>query len=85
MGSAAKRPISEIARDISREWKKVYFGAVPYLEAMHTLSTSADMYGMDSGESIVLYFLGNANSFRGPRAKELKAELRQHLPRQYQR
>ena len=74
-----KRPIHAIARDIKREWKNVYFGAVPYLDAMLDLSSSADNYGADSGQEIVLYFLSNANAFRGPKAKSLKAELKEHM------
>ena len=34
------RPIYEIANDIGRNWKNVYFGARPYLEAMCTRSQS---------------------------------------------
>jgi len=70
------RPLSEIAREIRADWKKVYFGAVPYLAAMLTLNTMDDMYGCDSAESIVLYFLSNANSWRGDVARRIKAELK---------
>jgi hypothetical protein len=31
---------------------------------------------MDSAESVVLYFLANASSYRGDKAREYKAELR---------
>lgn len=70
------RPIHQIAREIRREWKNVYFGAVPYLDAMFSLDRIADSYGMDSGASVVCYFLANASTFRGPVAKALKAELK---------
>lgn len=70
------RAICDIAYDIRKEWKKPYFGAVPYLDAMCGLDSINDSYGADSARSIVLYFLGNAATFRGPRAKELKAELK---------
>jgi hypothetical protein len=73
------RPISEIAADIRRCWRppgRIYFGAVPYLEAMADLGTVDDFYGADSARSIVLYFLSNAASFRGPDARRLKAELK---------
>ena len=73
------RPIRAIARDIKQEWKKVYFGAVPYLNAMLSLNDMQDYYGADDARSIVLYFLSNAGSFRGPKAKELKEELKAHL------
>lgn len=69
------RPLYEIARDIQRDWKNVYFGAVPYLDAMGDLDSISDRYGMDSAPSIVRYFLANANGWRGPVAKEVKAEL----------
>lgn len=73
------RPIHAIAREIRQTWKKPYFGAVPYLSAMMGLEKASDQYGYDSGDSIVRYFLSNAGSFRGPDAKRLKAELKEHL------
>lgn len=73
------RPISVIAREIKREWKNVYFGAVPYLDAMLSLTDKNSQYGWDSATSIVNYFLANAQTFRGEAAKRLKAELKLHL------
>lgn len=73
------RAISAVARDIKREWTKVYFGAVPYLNAMLSLDSINGMYGCDSAQSVVIYFLANAQTFRGERAKALKAELKQIL------
>lgn len=70
------RSLHAIAREISREWAKPYFGAVPYLEAMHELDSVKDRYFCDSGESIVAYFLSNAATFKGERAKAIKAELK---------
>lgn len=71
------RLIHVIASDIRKEWgDKVYFGAKPYLEAMRQLSTLQDHYGQDDAKSIIVYFLGNASTFRGERARELKAELK---------
>ena len=70
------RTISEIALDIKRDWKKVNYGAVPYLDAMLTLSSVTDNYGYDDARGIVLYFLSNATGYRGPTAKALKAELK---------
>lgn len=77
--SKMPRTIAEIARDINREWKKPYFGAVPYLEAMHQIDGINEMYGRDSAVSVVKYFLSNASSFRGPKAKILKQELKDIL------
>lgn len=70
------RAINEIAREIRREWPKVYFGAVPYLDAMGSLVSIEDNYGCDDGKSIVLYFLANAQTWRGEKAKAIKAELK---------
>lgn len=70
------RPIHEIARDIKLNWKNPYFGAVPYLEAMFTLSGITDKYGYESAKSIILYFLANASTWRGETAKKIKSELK---------
>ena len=71
-----KRSIRSIALDIRREWAKVNYAAKPYLEAMMELDSINDKYGFDNARSIILYFLSNASSFRGERAKALKAELK---------
>jgi hypothetical protein len=70
------RPIYEIALEITRDWKKPYFGAVPYLDAMRSLTAVTDSYYSDSAKSVVLYFLSNANTWRGETAKRVKAELK---------
>lgn len=70
------RPLYEIAKEIKATWPKVYFGAVPYLDAMATLNSIKDNYYLDSGESVVLYFLANAATWRGEDAKRIKRELR---------
>ena len=36
--ATAPRTLAAIARDIRTHWKKPYFGAVPYLEAMSPLN-----------------------------------------------
>jgi hypothetical protein len=71
-----QRPLNVIAREISRAWVNVYFGAVPYLDAMGSLDNVRENYGEDSAKSIVLYFLSNATGWRGPDAKRIKAELK---------
>ena len=71
------RPLYEIARDIRKDWgSKIYFGARPYLDAMATLDSINGNYGLDSAKSIVLYFLGNASTWRGETAKAIKKELK---------
>ena len=73
-----KRPIYAIAADIFNQWK-VHYTAAPYLNAMLSLQDKHSMYGADSADTIILYFLSNASSFRGGNAKALKAELKAHL------
>jgi hypothetical protein len=70
------RTISAIARDIQNDWKKANYAAAPYLQAMLSLHSPESNYGYDSGTSIVRYFLCNASSYRGEKAKALKAELK---------
>jgi hypothetical protein len=72
-----QRKLWTIAAEIRNDWKKVYFGAVPYLQAMETMQDVSQNFGFDSGKSIVLYFLSNANSWRGEVAKRVKKELKE--------
>jgi hypothetical protein len=71
--------ISEMARVIKGDWKKIYFGAVPYLDAMGTLNSVDDNYYLNSGKSIVLCFLANSNTWRGEIAREVKKELKKRI------
>lgn len=77
------RPISEIARDIKNDWSKLGKGvspyAKPYLDAMHALNSINDNYYQDSADSVIRYFLANASTWRGEKAKEIKKELKSLL------
>jgi hypothetical protein len=70
------RPLHIIAREIRTDWRKPYFGAVPYLEAMACLSSIDGAYYQDSAKSIVAYFLANAGAWRGDTARRVKTELK---------
>lgn len=76
-----KRTFQQIAKDIKSTWLNVYFGAVPYLEALLTLDTtdSEALYGIETAGDITRYFLANAQTFRGADARRLKAELKSML------
>lgn len=76
MTDSTVRPLSVIAADIRRHWPNVNYAAVPYLEAMADLDAITDNYIADSARSIVLYFLFNARTWRGPDAVRIKAELK---------
>lgn len=73
------RDICLIGKEIEAEWKVPYYGAAPYLIAMRELHKVTDFYGQESGESIIRYFLANANYFRGEKARRLKRELKELL------
>lgn len=79
MTTTQTRSLSTIAREIRKTWPKVYFGAVPYLDAMSSLDSIDNNYGWDSGKDIVRYFLSNANTWRGEDARRIKAELKAML------
>ena len=70
------RKISEIASEIKMDWKKVNFAARPYLDAMLSIDTIQDKYYFDDARSIITYFLCNASSWRGEKARQIKAELK---------
>jgi hypothetical protein len=79
---AKVRPLYEIAAEIRKDWKatskdgSIYFGAVPYLDAMFSMDSINDNFMYDSGRSIVLYFLSNAGTWKGETAKRVKKELK---------
>ena len=73
------RPLYRIASEIRSCWKKPYFGAIPYLEALENLSDVNQEYYYDSGADMVRRFLANANSWRGEDARRIKAELKSML------
>ena len=75
----AARSISDIASEIKKDWKQVSPYARPYLDAMFSLDDIDDRYGMDSGRSVVAYFLSNASQWKGDKAKEIKKELNRML------
>lgn len=75
------RSLSVIAREIRKDWAKVNYGAVPYLNAMACLDSVSDNYGCESGRSVVAYFLCNASSWKGDVARNIKKELNAMIKR----
>lgn len=77
------RPLSEIAKEITKDWiessNKIPTYALPYLNSMRYLNSIDEMFIHDSGRSIVTYFLANAGSWRGEKAREIKKELNKML------
>lgn len=68
--------IGQIAVMMQQDWKKVYFGAVPYLQAMRSINSIHDNYFEDSEKMIVNYFLANATTWKGETARQVKAKLK---------
>lgn len=73
------RTLKEIAKEIKADWKKMYFGAVPYVEAMSQMTTMDSYYIYENGYDIVPYFLANATTWKGEVARRIKAELKDML------
>lgn len=71
--------ICELAAQIKVHWGTIHPWAVPYHQAMYSMSTVDDSYGLDSGRDIVARFLSNARSWKGNAAKLYKAELNRRL------
>ena len=80
MTTTTHRDLDIIAAEIRADWTNVYFGAVPYLDAMGRMLTVDEDYGCDPGYQIVTYFLANAQTWRGEVARNTKAELKAMLP-----
>lgn len=80
MTTTTNRPIREIAEEVRKDWGALTsVHARPYINAMLTMNTIDDNYGLDSGESVVAYFLANASTWRGAKAREVKKELNRML------
>jgi len=73
------RPLYTIAREIRANWQPVHYTAKPYLEAMSALNSIGDTYIFESARSVVAYFLANAASWRGDKARAIKTELKTML------
>jgi hypothetical protein len=70
------RPLYEIAKEIKQDWKNIPAYAEAYRGPMSELTSVDEQYYCDSAESIVLYFLSNAQTWRGEVAKRIKKELK---------
>ena len=77
------KTLAELAAIIRADWKRVHYAAAPYLQALATMHTIDDEagFGYDGPGQMVAYFLSNAGAWRGPVAREVKAELRRRLAR----
>ena len=80
MVNSQPRSLGRIALEIYKDWgDKVNFAAKPYLRDMLHLHSVDDEWYAETGRHIVIYFLSNAGSWRGEKAKAIKAELKEML------
>lgn len=74
--------IKEIAYIIYKHCKdnnQKAYAAQPYLVGMSRLHSINDMYGLDNGKSVVMYFLANAQHIKGGEMPAIKKELNRRL------
>lgn len=76
MSETTTRTLSAIAAEIRSDWTKPSPYAIPYLDALSTLTSVTDRYFYEDGKTMVLYFLSNATTWRGPVARRVKRELK---------
>ena len=71
------RLLKDIAKEIQADIadKSWYIYAKDYVEALAQLETITDEYYADSAASVVSYLLANLTSWRGEKARAIKAEL----------
>lgn len=70
------KPLSYIAEIIRVNWNNPSPYAVPYINAMAQLRSINDSYYADSAAGVVMYFLANAQTWRGDTARVVKAHLK---------
>lgn len=70
------RTPAEIFAEVQRDWKKPYYGAKPYMEALAQLGSWDSAYYADEARGLGLYFLANAGTWRGEVARRVKAEIK---------
>jgi len=77
------RELHQIGREINDDWRLIGKGvspyARPYLDALLTLGSIDDDYIAENADTVVRYFLANASTYRGEKARTLKAELKSML------
>lgn len=75
--------VSLIRRDLQTQKKPVPFDAAPYLSALGTMNNLSDHYGVETGAQILPYLLSNLQTYKGPIARLVKAELNTRLKDYY--
>lgn len=75
-----KAPLSQVADLIRRDWGAAMSPyAKPYVVALLQCPDVTSRYGAESAKDIVLGFLCNCSTWRGPVARLVKVELRRRV------
>lgn len=79
--SKQTRPLYEIAREIKADasGRAFWWKAEPYVSAMSRIDKITDVYMYEPADMVVRYALGNLMSWRGDKARAIKAELKEML------
>lgn len=78
-GGVVVPPISRLVRIMRKDWgAKVYFGAVPYIDALSCVDTAGETVGCDNACYLIMYLLSNSTTWRGATARQVKAALKLH-------
>lgn len=72
-------PLHALARMCQRDWPRAYFGARPYIDALLGLTSLDEPYGCETARDVVVGLLANAQTWKGPIARAVKAELTRRL------
>lgn len=75
----AKMALDELFVLVRHDWRKPYFGAVPYIAALSRCRSLDTVFIAEPARDLVPYFLANAGTWRGPVARAVKAELKRRL------
>jgi hypothetical protein len=79
------KPLNQLAAEILVDWKESPSTALyrikglPYIEAMLSMKTCEDRYGLEYGDMIVAHALNCLHQWRGETARKVKLELNEHL------
>lgn len=79
------KPLNQLAAEILVDWKdNPSMGsyrrfALPYVQAMLSMRTCEDRYGLEWGDMIVARALNALSQWRGATARKVKADLNEHL------
>lgn len=79
------KPLNQLAAEILVDWKDNPSSAayrrfaLPYVQAMLSMRTCEDRYGLEWGDMIVARALNNLAQWRGATARKVKLDLNEHL------